>query len=129
MKFKTLALTAVTCVASIFGTSMTAAFASPIYDLNSPAQIETQELSKSVRNRNTIIGAVAGAVAIAAIANHNNKKNYDEDKYNDRDRYNERDRYDDRNNRNDRNTRSEDYQNRNSGNRNAPPPPPMPSRR
>ena len=121
MKIKTLALTAITCAASIFGTSMTTAFAAPIYDLTSPTQIETQDLSKSVRNRNTIIGAVVGAVAIAAIANHNNKKNYDEDKSDNR--------YNDRDYRNDNQHQSEDYRNRNSGNRNAPEPPPMPSRR
>ena len=109
MKAKTLALTAVTCVAAIFGTSVPAAFAEPMtYDLQATEIVETQELSAAVRNRNRIIGAIVGAAAIAAIVDHNKKSrdSYDDD-------YGGGD-YHDRNN-------------RSSGRRNAPPPPPMPS--
>ena len=110
MKAKTLALTAVTCVAAIFGTSVPAAFAEPMtYDLQATEIVETQELSAAVRNRNRIIGAIVGAAAITAIVNHNKNKNNDsyDDDYGGGD-------YHDRNN-------------RTSGRRNAPPPPPMPS--
>ena len=113
MKLKTMAATAVTCVAAILGTSVPAAFAEPMtYDLQASeiqSGVETQELSAAVRNRNRIIGAVVGAVAIGAIINHNKKHSRDsyDDDYGGGD-------YHDRNN-------------RSSGRRNAPPPPPMPS--
>lgn len=113
MKAKTLALTAVTCVAAIFGTSVPAAFAEPMtYDLQATeisSEVETQELSAAVRNRNRIIGAIVGAAAIGAIINHNKKHSdsYHDDDYGGGDYH-------------DRNRRS-------SGRRNAPPPPPMPS--
>ena len=113
MKLKTMAATAVTCVAAILGTSVPAVYAEPLtYDLQAreiTGEVEMTELSAAVRNRNRIIGAVVGAAAIAAIVNHNKKKNNDsyDDDYGGGD-------YHDRNN-------------RTSGRRNAPPPPPMPS--
>lgn len=112
MKAKTLALTAVTCVAAIFGTSVPTAFAEPLtYDLQAreiTSEVETTELSAAVRNRNRIIGAIVGAAAIGAIVNHNKKKNNDryEDDYGGGDYH--------------------DRSHRTSGRRNAPPPPPMP---
>ena len=117
MTAKTLAMTAVTCAAAIFGTSMTPAFAEPMtYDLQATeiqSGVETQELSQAVRNRNTIIGVVAGAAAIAAIVNHNKKKKQQQERYNDDDYYGGGDYHDRNNNRSNR--------------RNAPPPPPMPN--
>ncbi len=117
MKAKTLAMTAITCAAAIFGTSMTPVFAEPFtYELQATeiqSGVETQELSQAVRNRNTIIGVVAGAAAIAAIVNHNKKKHSDKNNHDYYDDYDRGGDYHDRNN------------NRNNR-RNAPPPPPMP---
>lgn len=116
MKLKTMAATAVTCIAAIFGTSVPVVSAEPMtYDLQATeitSEVETQDLSAAVRNRNRIIGAIIGAAAIGAIVNHNKKHrdNYDDDY----DRNGGGD-YHDRSNR------------RESGRRNAPPPPPMPS--
>lgn len=93
MKAKTLAMTAVICAASIFGTSFATAYAAPFsYDLQATQienNIETQPLSQKVRERNEAIGAVLGIAAIAAIANHYDKHhNYDNDRnYNDRNRH------------------------------------------
>lgn len=112
MKLKIMAVTAITCVAAIFGTSVPAAFAEPMtYDLQATeisAEVETQELSAAVRNRNRIIGAVVGAVAIGAIINHNKKhsRNYHDDDYGGGDYH--------------------DRGHRHSGRRNSPLPPPMP---
>ena len=111
MKAKSLAMTAIICAASIFGTNFATAYSAPFsYELQAtkienniePAEnAETEQLSKKVRDRNRVIGAVLGIAAIAAIANHNDKHRNDDD-------YN-------------RNRR------RGSSDRNTPPPPPMPS--
>ncbi len=137
MNAKSMVLSAVICGASILGVNMTAAFAAPMtYELQAreiSEGVETQELSEAVRNRNRIIGAVIGAAAIGAIVNHNKKhsENYHDDDYDDYDRYNrhDHDRYDDRNQRDNSRPRN-DFDSRGSsrsGDRNAPPPPPMPS--
>lgn len=92
MKAKTLALTAVICAASIFGTSFATAYAEPFsYDLQATeieSNIEMQPLSQKVRERNEAIGAVLGIAAIAAIANHNDKHHNNDRHYNDRHRHN-----------------------------------------
>ena len=105
MKAKSLAMTAIICAASIFGTNFATAYSAPFsYDLQATKienNIETEQLSQKVRDRNRVIGAVLGIAAIAAIANHN-------DKHRDDDNYNRGSR-------------------RGSRDRNTPPPPPMPN--
>lgn len=101
MKAKTLALTAIICAASFFGMNLTAAYAAT-FDTTTKIEnnIQTEQLSQKVRDRNRAIGAVLGIAAIAAIVNHN-------DKHSD-------------------NNSHENYRN---GRNNAPPPPPMPNNR
>lgn len=100
MKAKTLALTAIICAASIFGTSAAPVYAATQNTPISQINIQTEQKSKKVRDRNRAIAAVLGIAAIAAIANNH-------------DRHSER-------------NRNEDY-NRGSK-RTPPPPPPMPHR-
>jgi len=94
MKAKSLAMTAVICAASIFGTNFATAYSAPFsYDLQATEienNIETEQLSKKVRERNEAIGAVLGIAAIAAIANHYDKHHNDDNDrhYNDRHRRN-----------------------------------------
>lgn len=105
MKAKSLAMTAIICAASIFGTNFATAYSAPFsYDLQATKienNIETEPLSKKVRDRNRVIGAVLGIAAIAAIANHNDKHRDDDN--------------------------DNHYNRRRNGRHNTPPPPPMPN--
>jgi len=103
MKAKTLAMTAIICGASFLGINFTSVYAASLDTVtNIESSMQTEQLSKKVRDRNRAIGIVLGIAAIAAIANNNKHR---DDNY---DRCSQR--------------------GRNSGrsDRNTPPPPPMP---
>lgn len=103
MKAKTLAMTAIICGASFLGINLTPVYAASLDTVaNIESSVQTEQLSKKVRDRNRAIGAILGIAAIAAIANNNR---HSDDHY---DRGSQR--------------------GRNSGrsDRNTPPPPPMP---
>ncbi len=103
MKTKALALSAMILASSFGFTGVThaAAFSPDAQILQIENQVETQQLSRKVRNRNKIIAGVIGAVVIGSIINNNNK----------------RDRV------------SDDYYEEDRGYDEAPPPPPMPAGR
>ena len=74
MKVKTLALSAIICGASMLGLNFSTAYAAiNLQNANLEQNIEIEQLSQKVRDRNEAIGAVLGIAAIAAIANHNDK--------------------------------------------------------
>jgi len=103
MKAKTLAMTAIICGASFLGINFTAAYAASLDTVtNIESSMQTEQLSKKVRDRNRAIGIVLGIAAIAAIANNNKHR---DDNY---ERGSQRGRSGGRHD------------------RNTPPPPPMP---
>lgn len=72
MKAKTLALTAIICGASFFGLNLTTAYAAAFDTVTKiENNIQTEQLSQRVRDRNRAIGAVLGIAAIVAISEHN----------------------------------------------------------
>ncbi len=75
MKAKTLALTAIICGASFLGMNLTAAYAAS-FDTATKIEnnIQTEQLSQKVRDRNRAIGAVLGIAAIVAITNNDKHK-------------------------------------------------------
>lgn len=102
MKAKTLVLTAIICAASFLGMNFTAVYAASLDTVtNIESNVQTEQLSKKVRDRNRAIGAILGIAAIAAIANNNR---HSDDHY-DRGSQRGKGRHHDRN---------------------TPPPPPMP---
>ena len=103
MKAKTLAMTAIICGASFLGINLTPVYAASLDTItNIESSVQTEQLSKKVRDRNRAIGAILGIAAIAAIANNNRHS----------------DDYYDRGSQRGRNSGRSD--------RNTPPPPPMP---
>lgn len=78
MKVKTLALSAIICGASMLGLNFSTAYAAiNLQNEKIEQNIEIEQLSQKVRDRNEAIGAVLGIAAIAAIANHNDKHSDD----------------------------------------------------
>jgi hypothetical protein len=84
MKVKTLALSAIICGASMLGLNFSTAYAAiNLQNEKIEQNIEIEQLSQKVRDRNETIGAVLGIAAIAAIANHNDKHRDDYRHHND----------------------------------------------
>ena len=105
MKAKTLAMTAIICGASFLGINLTPVYAASLDTVtNIESSVQTEQLSKRVRDRNRAIGAILGIAAIAAISNNDRHRD---------------DHYD----------RGGSQRGRSSGrhDRNTPPPPPMPN--
>lgn len=85
MKAKTLALSAIICGASILGINFSTAYAATKINTATIEQnIQTQELSQKVRDRNRAIGAVVG---VAAVANKNKHHDHYREPYRPNDRH------------------------------------------
>ena len=103
MKAKTLAMTAIICGASFLGINLTPVYAASLDTVtNIESSMQTEQLSKKVRDRNRAIGIVLGIAAIAAISNNDRHRNDNYDRGSQRGRSGGR------------------------SDRNTPPPPPMP---
>ena len=89
MKAKTLALSAIICGASILGINFSTVYAASkdLQTTKIEQNIETEQLSQTVRDRNKVIGAVLGVAAISAVASKD-KHNSHHENYRRNDRHN-----------------------------------------